>query len=85
MASTIMDGVIIERDVMLAAASLVTPGKHLESGFLYAGAPARQVRPLRDEEHEYIEWSYRHYSELKYKHRDAMRGSRESTVDQSVS
>jgi carbonic anhydrase/acetyltransferase-like protein (isoleucine patch superfamily) len=72
MGSTVMDRVVIERDVILGAGSLVTPGKRLESGYLYAGSPARQVRPLKDKEAEYIEYSYKHYVELKERHRSSM-------------
>jgi len=72
MGSIVMDRVIIESDVILAAGSLVTPGKHLESGFLYAGSPARQVRPLKDSEAEYIDYSYTHYSGLKAAHLDSI-------------
>ncbi|MGM0506613.1 MAG: gamma carbonic anhydrase family protein [Bacteroidota bacterium] len=48
--SVVLDRVVIEPDVMLAAGSLVPPGKVLESGFLYMGSPARAVRKLTDEE-----------------------------------
>lgn len=69
MGSTVMDKVVIGDDVIVGAGSLVTPGKHLESGHLYAGSPARKVRPLRDKEAAYIEYSYQHYLELKELHR----------------
>lgn len=72
MGATVMDRVVIERDVIVGAGSLVTPGKHLESGYLYAGSPARQMRPLKDVEMSYIAYSWEHYSELKYRHRDSM-------------
>src|SRR6056297_3252817 len=35
--STVLDNVIIESDVIVAAGSLVPPGKRLESGYLYMG------------------------------------------------
>ncbi len=69
MGSTVMDRAIIERDVILGAGSLVTPGKHLRSGFLYAGSPVRQIRPLTDKDIGYIDWSYKHYRKLKEQHR----------------
>ena len=72
MGSIVMDRVVIEDKVILGAGSLVTPGKHLESGFLYAGAPARQVRPLKDKELQYIEYSYTHYNALKDHHRGSI-------------
>jgi carbonic anhydrase/acetyltransferase-like protein (isoleucine patch superfamily) len=72
MGSIVMDRAVIESDVILAAGSLVTPGKHLESGFLYAGSPARKVRPLKDTETAYIDYSYTHYSGLKAGHRASL-------------
>jgi carbonic anhydrase/acetyltransferase-like protein (isoleucine patch superfamily) len=46
----VLDGVTIEDDVVVGAGAVVTPGKHLESGGLYVGNPARRVRELRPEE-----------------------------------
>ena len=40
MQAMVMDGAVIEDDVILAAGSLVPPGKHLPSGYLYRGRPA---------------------------------------------
>lgn len=37
MGAIILDGVVIEDKVMVGAGSLVTPGKTLESGYLYLG------------------------------------------------
>ena len=48
--STILDKAVIEPDVIIAAGSLVPPGKHLESGYLYMGTPVQQKRKLTDKE-----------------------------------
>ncbi|MEX1212178.1 MAG: gamma carbonic anhydrase family protein [Balneolaceae bacterium] len=48
--SVVLDRAVIEPDVMLAAGSLVPPGKILESGNLYMGSPAWAVRKLTIEE-----------------------------------
>ncbi|QWF71380.1 gamma carbonic anhydrase family protein [Methylomonas paludis] len=61
----IMDGAVLEDYVMLGAGALVPPGKKLDSGFLYVGAPAKVARPLSDSEKEFLEYSYRHYIKLK--------------------
>ena len=61
----IMDDAVLEDYVMLGAGALVPPGKILESGYLYVGAPAKQVRPLKDSEKEFLEYSYKHYMQLK--------------------
>ena len=61
----ILDGAVLEDYVMLGAGALVPPGKRLESGYLYVGAPARQVRALKDSEKEFLEYSAQHYVDLK--------------------
>lgn len=61
----IMDDAILEDYVMLGAGALVPPGKKLQSGYLYVGAPAKQARALSDSEKEFLEYSYRHYVHLK--------------------
>ncbi|TAL47652.1 MAG: gamma carbonic anhydrase family protein [Methylovulum sp.] len=61
----IMDDAVLEDYVMLGAGALVPPGKRLESGHLYVGSPARQVRPLVEAEKEFLEYSARHYVALK--------------------
>src|SRR6056297_4310283 len=48
--ATILDEAVIESNVIVAAGSLVPPGKRLESGYMYMGTPAKQVRELTDEE-----------------------------------
>lgn len=48
--ATVLDKAIIESDVIIAAGSLVPPGKRLESGFLYMGSPVKQVRKLSADE-----------------------------------
>ena len=47
---TILDDVVVESDVIIAAGSLVPPGKTLESGYMYMGSPAKQTRKLTEEE-----------------------------------
>jgi carbonic anhydrase/acetyltransferase-like protein (isoleucine patch superfamily) len=63
--ATILDGAVLEDYVMLGAGALVTPGKTLKSGYLYVGAPAKQIRALNEEEKRFLEYSARHYVELK--------------------
>lgn len=68
MGSTILDGAIVRSRVMVGAGSLVSPGKELDSGYLYLGSPAKKIRPLRDTELAYLEFSSRHYVDLKNRH-----------------
>lgn len=65
MGAIVLDGAVIESDVMVAAGSLVSPGKHLASGFLYRGQPARQARPLTETEIEALKYSASHYVRVK--------------------
>lgn len=65
MGAIVMDGAVVEDEVMIAAGALVTPGKHLESGYLYAGSPAKQMRPLTDGERTFLGYSPQNYVKLK--------------------
>ena len=68
MGVTILDGAIVEDDVVIGAGALVTPGKTLASGYLYTGAPARQRRALTEAEMAYFSYSASNYVKLKSEH-----------------
>lgn len=61
----VLDGAVIEDFAMVGAGSLVPSSKRLESGYLYLGAPVRQARPLKAQEREWLEYSWRHYVKMK--------------------
>ncbi|HAT7964923.1 gamma carbonic anhydrase family protein [Legionella pneumophila] len=65
MGSIILDSVHIQKHVMIAAGSIVPPGKILKSGHLYLGSPAQAIRKLTTKEIEQIEYSAGHYIRLK--------------------
>lgn len=65
MKAMVMDGAIIESDVVLAAGCTVPPGKVLRSGFLYMGAPAKPVRELTAAELAYFTYTTANYVRLK--------------------
>jgi len=65
MGATVLDGSVVEDEVMVAAGSLVPPRKTLERGYLYLGNPARRARALTDKELEYLHFSSMHYVKLK--------------------
>ena len=65
MGAIVMDGAIVGDEVVIAAGALVTPRKKLESGFLYAGSPAKQIRPLTSKELEFFTYSANNYVRLK--------------------
>lgn len=65
MSTTVLDGAVVEDNVMIGAGSLVPPNKRLESGFLYLGSPVKQVRALTAEELGYFKYSGLNYVKLK--------------------
>lgn len=69
MGSIIMDGAVVNTQTIIAAGSLVTPNKKLESGFLWMGSPVKKIRPLSKDEIESIEYSALNYVELKKRHK----------------
>lgn len=65
MGSIVMDKVLVQKHVLLAAGSLVPEGRVLESGFLYVGRPAKKIRTLTPEEIAHFMYSAVHYVKLK--------------------
>lgn len=65
MKAMVMDGAVIESDVVLAAGSTVPPGKVLQSGWLYMGSPAKPVRELTEKELAYFTYTAANYVKLK--------------------
>lgn len=65
MGSVVMDNVVVQKHVMLAAGSLVPEGKILESVYLYLGRPAKRIRPLTEDEIAHFMYSANHYITLK--------------------
>lgn len=55
MSACVMDGAVVESYAMVAAGALVTPGKRIPSGELWAGRPARFMRKLTEAEHAEID------------------------------
>jgi len=64
MGSLVMDNAILEPQVLLGAGSLVPEGRVLQSGWLYLGRPARQVRPLNEDELSYFAYQAANYARL---------------------
>ncbi len=65
MGSIVMDKVVVQKHVLLAAGSLVPEGELLESGYLYVGRPAKKVRALTADEIAHFMYSANHYVRLK--------------------
>lgn len=64
MNAIVMDAAVIESGGMLAAGALLSPGKVIKSGQLWAGRPARYVRDLTEEEVARHSAGTRHYAAL---------------------
>lgn len=64
MSATIMDGAQVEDEVVIGAGSLVTGGKVLKSGWVYAGRPARAMRELTYKERTYFHYTAERYAKL---------------------
>lgn len=65
MNTTVLDRVVIEDDVFLAAGSLVPPNKVLKAGHLYRGNPAQKVRPLNEQDRKMLDYAAANYVSLK--------------------
>jgi len=65
MGVTVMDGAVVESDVIIGANSLVPPNKKLQSGYLYVGSPVKQARKLTEKELKFMPYSAKNYVKLK--------------------
>ena len=64
MGAIVMDGANVGDECIIAAGSLVPPHKQLESGYLYAGSPVKQMRPITEKERAFFTYSSRYYVKL---------------------
>ena len=48
MGAIVMDHVVVEPNVLIAAGAIVLENTILEQGYLYAGIPARKVKPISE-------------------------------------
>jgi len=64
MGAIILNGAVIEDDVIIGAGSLVPPGRRIPSGSMVMGTPGKVVRSLTKEEMDYFEVSAKNYVEL---------------------
>jgi carbonic anhydrase/acetyltransferase-like protein (isoleucine patch superfamily) len=72
--SIVMDGCEIESDAMLAAGAMLTPGRRIPSGQLWAGRPAKYVRDLSESDLQGMRMGVANYVELARAHAAALRG-----------
>jgi carbonic anhydrase/acetyltransferase-like protein (isoleucine patch superfamily) len=69
MSAVVLDGAVIEDEVIVAAGTVVPPGKRLTSHGLYLGNPAKRARELTAAEIDRLLYSAQHYVRLKETHR----------------
>ncbi|WP_033423909.1 gamma carbonic anhydrase family protein [Actinomadura flavalba] len=67
----VLNGARIGAGTLVAAGALVTPGKRFPSGVLVAGAPAKVVRELNDNDRAVLEFTPKVYVEKARKHASA--------------
>jgi gamma-carbonic anhydrase len=72
--SIVMDGCEIASDAMLAAGAMLTPGKRIPSGQLWAGRPAKYVRDLTAADLAGMRIGVAHYVALAKRHAAALSG-----------
>ncbi len=72
--SIVTDGCTIESDGMLAAGSMLTPGKIIRAGELWMGRPAKKVRDLSAEDVASNRMGAAHYVALSKLHAAAANG-----------
>ena len=69
MGAIVLDGVVAEDDVMVAAGSVVPPRQRLRSRTLWRGNPAREIRPLTEQEIYMLQKAAQHYVLIKERYR----------------
>ncbi len=72
MNSTVLDGAVVETEAMVAAGALVTPGKVVRRGELWAGNPAQKLRDLSEKDLESFPRIVAHYIELAQAYRQPL-------------
>lgn len=65
MGAVVLDGAVIEDDVMIGAGALIAPRTRVGAGSLWLGSPARRARPLTDRELAGLRYSAAHYVRVK--------------------
>jgi carbonic anhydrase/acetyltransferase-like protein (isoleucine patch superfamily) len=58
----------IGRECLIAAGAVVPPDLEVPDGMVVMGVPGKIVRPVKDEELQYMRWLTGHYVELAEKY-----------------
>ena len=54
MGAIVMDNAVVEEFVIIAAGAIVLENTICESGYLYAGVPAKKIKPITEEQRELL-------------------------------
>lgn len=68
MGAVILDEAVVPSHTIVAAKAVVLEGTKLESGFLYAGIPARKIKPLTPDQINKLRSGAMHYVTLAREH-----------------
>ena len=73
----VMDDCIVEKGAMVAAGALLTPGKRVKAGEVWAGSPAKKLRDINDKDRDFFALNLTRYVNLgqEYKAHQAQRNA----------
>ena len=70
----VMDDCLVEKGAMVAAGALLTPGKTVKSGEVWAGKPAKKLRDINERDLEFFEINRARYRRLAAEYRKEQYG-----------
>jgi carbonic anhydrase/acetyltransferase-like protein (isoleucine patch superfamily) len=68
MGAKVLGGTKIGRECLIAAGAVVPPGLQVPDGMVVMGVPGKIVRPVREQERQYMRWLSSHYVEIARRH-----------------
>jgi carbonic anhydrase/acetyltransferase-like protein (isoleucine patch superfamily) len=71
MKACVMDGAVVESGAVVAAGALVPPGKRVKAGEVWAGSPAKMLRPVSADEAAWFADAVARYADLADEYRAA--------------
>ena len=61
MGAIVMDNVVVEEFTIIAAGSVVLENTVCESGYIYAGSPAKKIKPISQEQRDLLQQLPKNY------------------------
>jgi len=71
----VMDDCLIEKGAMVAAGALLTPGKVVKAGEVWAGKPAKKLRDVNEQDLEFFAINRARYARLAQEYRGEQYGT----------